>query len=602
MGGGSAGVSTAISEATLTLKDFGMTQYLNQTRIAGLSGETYYTLATINGEKFWFDFQGVGYRISSYANGKIGGVISGNNIGTIHFSDEGSSAGTIIVGAGGSGFTGNANDEIKAGSGNDLIVSTALVGGSIIHGGGGNDLIVGSYGAGDSFYGDGGNDVFICRGISAHYDGGADNDTLSYYNLNSGIVVDGAAHTITQRGTQDTFDSIETIIGTRQNDKLILGGSVNFIAGWGSDTFVGVPSTGLDGGRGIDTLDMRLASGVVLDTRLTPLESIEIIYGSNSADVFTSDGGAIFKNTESGMAGTILGFGGNDVIEMRGSVNIDAGADDDKVIVLSGGYGYLRGGTGIDTLDFTQVQASSLTVVFAGDSSTYRINSGDAHTFTGFEQVRFGSVPLTLLGTGTFTGGTGQNKIYGSDGIEDITVNGTGGWVQARGGDDVIHSYGLESVYGEMGNDRLFASDTVGGKLYGGVFPDQAVTWVNDGDDFLQGGALSDILDGGTGSNEMHGGGGYDHFYSNGYGENVVYGDADGGDMHINLTSTHQNQSGAILASIHDMGGWFDVTSTSDHGQTFRHDSLYDIDKLYLLDATFDLRAGLHYDTGLFMI
>lgn len=221
--------------------------------------------------------------------------------------------------------------------------------------------------------------------------------------------------------------------------------------------------------------------------------------------------------------------------------------------------------------------------------------------FTSFEKFVFGGMTLHLNAAGTFTGGVGRNSIHGSDGVDDITVGGTGGFVYAGGGDDVIHSSGLEYVYGEANNDHLYAGNLVSGHLSGGMKPGGAAPWFNDGNDYLFGGAQVDFLDGGTGTNELHGGGGYDEFFSNGYGENYFYGEADGGYVRYGFAARGGYPEDPDLATIRDMGAYFEVRTTSDRGQSYHVDHLYDIDKVVFNDRTYMLTPGMFTDTGLFM-
>lgn len=596
MGGKSAAIVAAVQAALPTLNSFAslVGDRLGQTSVVGLSGERFYARehdGFTSDSTTMYDFIGVGLQErDQYQN-----IIYSYSPPFISVGSAGATEGTIVLGASGSNYSVTSADNLIGGSGNDILISSSRQVGNILNGGGGNDLLLGSTMAGDVINGGAGNDLFIARGLGTTYSGGGDRDILSYYGLTQGIAVSG--NSISHHGSIDTFDSIESIIGTTKNDIFLLGGDTAFYGAEGVDTFVGTPTASIDGGLGADILDLRDGSGGVIDGTL--LNSIETIYGSGGADILT---GNVFRNAQS--TATFLGYGGNDIIEQSGSINIniDGGAGDDTVIVLGESYGYLRGGTGFDTLDFSQLQANKLVVALSGANGTYTINTGSSHSFSSFEEVNFGSVTLRLQGSGTFTAGTGHNTVFGSNGVDDVTVGGTGGYVRTYGGDDIVHSTGLESVYGELGNDRLFAGDAVGAKLNGGVYPDQAVTWVDDGNDYLQGGAMADTLNGGTGTNELHGGGGYDHFYSGGYGENSVYGDADLGAMHYSFVARGGSPIDPDLVSIEDMGGWFDVVTTSDHGQTYRTDHLYDIDKVYFEGTHFDLEVGFTYYNPDFLI
>ena len=596
MGGGTAAVDAASSIVGTLYKDYNSLGLANISlhRILGVGGDTYYDRAKDSDKTYVFS--GVNFRIHNKYHEDIGGFTASE----IAISAAGSDQNVLIVGAGNAGTMPTSSDILTGGEGSDFLVSVATGGRSVLNGGGGDDIIFGAGVVGDVLSGGGGNDILIGRTKGAFYDGGGDNDVLSYHHLGSSapITLNVNFHAVSSRFGTDNYASIETLIGTPGGDVFNLaGGHPVIYGGAGSDKFYGIPTAFIYGGLGIDILDLWDGSGGVIDGTL--LNSIETIYGSGGNDILT---GNVFRNAQS--TATFLGYGGNDIIEQSGTINIniDGGAGDDTVIVLGESYGYLRGGIGFDTLDFSQLQANKLIVALSGANGTYTINTGSAHSFSSFEEVKFGSVTLRLQGSGTFTAGTGHNTVSGSDGVDDVTVGGTGGYVRTYGGDDIVHSTGLESVYGELGNDRLFAGDAVGGKLNGGVYPDQAVTWVDDGDDYLQGGAMADTLSGGTGTNELHGGGGYDHFYSGGYGENSVYGDADLGAMHYSFVARGGSPVDPDLVSIEDMGGWFDVVTTSDHGQTYRTDHLYDIDKVYFEGTHFDLEVGFTYYNPDFLI
>ncbi len=110
-------------------------------------------------------------------------------------------------------------------------------------------------GGNDRIYGGAGNDLLIGGAGSDLYSGGTGRDTASFQFAKSGVKVD-----LTLTGAQDTgqgvdkFSSIETVLGSDFNDRLIGNGKTNTIIGGKGDDFLAGFSLG--GGRkgDVDTL------------------------------------------------------------------------------------------------------------------------------------------------------------------------------------------------------------------------------------------------------------------------------------------------------------------------------------------------------------
>lgn len=568
-------------------------------RILGVGADTYYDRA--KGSDKTYLFNGLNYEIHDKDHNVIQRLASIS----VPLSADDSSQNILLVGASNPETMPNTSDSITGGSGSDFVFSAAVGGNSVLEGGSGNDVIFGAGKVGDRISGGADNDLLIGRGLGALYDGGlGDKDTLSYHHFAAinWITVNTEFNAVQTPFGTDSYANIDYLIGTSNSDVFNLQGEHPVIyAGQGSDTFTGSFSSKVFAGRGIDTFDFRTGPVISAFTPWALLDSIEVIQGSNGDDSIINAGTAIFRNTEPNAPLWIYGNGGRDTIELNGSINVDGGSGNDTVFFISGGAVTLTGGADEDTLDFTKTLGSRLTVKIEGANGSFQIDDGVTLRFTSFEKFTFGGMTLHLNAAGTFTGGVGRNSIYGGDGKDDITVGGTGGFVYAGGSDDVIHSSGLEYVYGEAGNDRLYAGNSVSGHLSGAMKPGGAAPWYNDGDDYLVGGAQVDFLDGGTGTNELHGGGGYDEFFSNGYGENYFYGEADGGCVRYGFAARGGYPEDPDLATIRDMGAYFEVRTTSDRGQSYHVDHLYDIDKVVFNDRTYMLTPGMSLDTGLFM-
>lgn len=156
------------------------------------------------------------------------------------------------------------------------------------------------------------------------------------------------------------------------------------------------------------------------------------------------------------------------------------------------------------TENITVQKSSDSKVVVNGVKTSYATASirtigvvmGDGGTGTG------GTVDLRLVNWGPkciVVGGSRNDTIYGSPGIDEIRTFAGNDRIYAGNGNDVIQAgIGNDIVYGGAGNDRIYSqggTDT----LYG-----------DGGDDFLYGGNQNDILIGGIGNDTLVGNGGND--------------------------------------------------------------------------------------------
>lgn len=222
------------------------------------------------------NFEGV---LGSRGNDLIYGSDSFNYISGQEGSDT-------IYGRGG-------DDDLRGHNNNDLI-----------YGGDGNDVIRGENDD-DTLYGEVGNDdlrggigddILIGGEGADSLDGGSGFDTADYSTSSTGVTVNLSTNSGVGGDAQgDTFDGIENIAGSLQNDVLTGDDNANTITGnggtdtlnglGGNDVFIidetslNLSGTAIDGGTGDDTVQLLENSGAVDETGLldvlTDIETLD---------------------------------------------------------------------------------------------------------------------------------------------------------------------------------------------------------------------------------------------------------------------------------------------------------------------------------------
>jgi Ca2+-binding RTX toxin-like protein len=364
---------------------------------------------------------------------------------------------------------------------------TGTAGDDVITGTDGDDYIDISQGGNDTVSALGGDDVIYVGAALAkgdHIDGGNGFDTVeiagnySKLTLDSALVTNvedvslgaGFNYTIKIVSSAVAADASLTIDGSAlgAGDLLYVDGShatkgsLTLDGGEGNDTLIGSTGKGLDilnGGDGDDVID---SDGVGISVK--------------NVGAHTIDGGDGNDTIYAGPNDTVQGGDGNDTINFtdlyRGAGNavVDAGAGDDMVLVgtASFGAGGLQGGTGTDTLAFTNVLYLDMSS-FNATSSGFEIldplargeisgaNTANNYDFSGF----------------TLTANTVLHVITG-DGDDVLTGTAGSDWFEAGAGNDILTG--------------------------------------NDGNDILSGGAGKDTLNGGLGADTLIGGPGNDTF------------------------------------------------------------------------------------------
>ncbi len=301
--------------------------------------------------------------------------------------------------------------DIRANAGNDLV--KAGTAGNQILAGAGNDTVLGGNGN-DSIAGQAGNDSLV---------GGGGVDLVSYFDSQTGVVVDLNINLTSNDGLSggiDTLSGIENVTGSDFNDRLTGNSLANqLIGGNGNDTLIGRDGDdNLQGGGGNDSLD-----------------------GGNGADALFGGAG---NDTLNGGAGTDKSDGeaDNDLIY--------ADNDEDDVV------GNLLGGSGSDTLR-PQNTALPLTWVIgaAGFETVIGTNLNDSIDLTGSPE---NVTVLAGAGADTVVGGDGNDSIDGATGDDSLSGGNGNDFLQGGDNNDIlIGGAGADTIRGGGGNDNLFA-------------------------------------------------------------------------------------------------------------------------------------------------
>ena len=380
-------------------------------------------------------------------------------------------------------------------SGNDTMVGGA--GGDTFNGGAGSDTLLGW----------GGNDTFNIRSKSGSFadtiNGGAGTDTL---NISYSGVSDLGDFVISVSGDNTILtDSSGGIITFSSIESLIIG----------SNTYVDIQSNSntknffwsssehkiymYEGGK----IDLTNYSDSLLPSY--SLTSALPIVGSSLADTVLMEN--VDRSNLTGAFTFSMGDG-DDLLPRARLINadsIDMGAGDDNVELQIGSsgtsafdsvsYAKLDGGSGSDTLDFTNsisnaTNGKELTLTFGGA--------------TNFENIVGAGVPETIKGDGNnnILVGDGDKSVIGSSPVGSDTIYGFGGNDLLVAGSGNLNDFAKtsriasEAVFISYRND----SDNTGNdNLYGG-----------SGDDVLVGSRGDNILDGGTDADTIYSGNGSD--------------------------------------------------------------------------------------------
>lgn len=360
-------------------------------------------------------------------------------------------ASTITGGSGNDTFTGSGSaDSVSGGTGNDTLDGGA--GNDNVAGGDGNDSITGGTGN-DVLTGGAGDDVFADAALNTeNVDGGAGNDTFTV-------------------ASYATLTSADTITGGDGTDTLSIGdaASVNLTTDITQlQNVTGVEVIAFSGLNGTDTVTVN--DGVVS----TAGGSLTLKFVTGVAGANIVDASAVLSTASSVSFTDLTGLATTYSIG-NGKDNASMSDGNDTVTVSNNAYlsssDTLGGGTGSDTLSFTNDTAATNTITAAQLTNvtgfeTFSINHA---TDTNLVNYVF-TLTDTIVGAQVAVGST---FTITRDAAEDGTLK--------VDGSAVTNSYNL-SLSGEDGADTLIGgagNDTISGM---------------DGNDSLTGGSGSDVF------------------------------------------------------------------------------------------------------------
>ncbi|MDZ4843388.1 MAG: calcium-binding protein [Hyphomicrobium aestuarii] len=475
-------------------------------------------------------------------------------------------------------FGGDGNDTLNGRAGNDVLV-----------GGNGNDTLNGGIG----------NDVLIGGAGADHFDGGEGNDAVSYADATGGVTIDmdggkffnhsdvinlaqvarpisaSFAGTgglpglpdfdrlplvptipetvISSRssdGRGDTFTNIETIVGSKYDDKISGNGDNNqFIGGDGNDQIHGRGGNDvLIGGNGNDTLD----GGIGNDT----------LVGGAGADHF--EGGEGLDTVSYDAA--------------KGGVTVDMETVNGRTALMRSALHEFNG------VSNALHNANRLVAEIAIHPLVPEAYSADGagDTFAGIEAVSGSKFADKISGNAEaniLIGGDGNDELYGRAG-SDTLIGGQGADTIDGGDGTDTASYGKSAAgvqvslqTGIIGKGGDAEGDTLMGieRLIGSDYDD--VLTGSDSADTLSGGSGNDTVNGGVGNDKIDGGEGAD-LIDGGEGiDEVSYGTSKAGvevSLAAGVTGKGGDAEGDTLTAV-------EIVTGSDHADTLTGDGAINV-------------------------
>jgi Ca2+-binding RTX toxin-like protein len=448
-------------------------------------------------------------------------LIIGNNLGD--FIDGGAGNNLIIGGAG--------DDILIAGDGNNIIFGNA--GNDTIVVGNGNNIVDGGDGF-DNIYGGNGNDI-LSGGAGNDVIYGGDGDDVLFGGDGTDVIQgDGAsAGNETVTGNLFLVTSDDTLIGGEGNDtfrissvsgaaNVIIDGGTSGLDNAGADaryTDIGSDDTGA-----LSAIDTTTGLLVPISTRADAEQSetdvqLNIVTrpGSTALSTFaTTIAGYNAVNTiefkASGDYSASLAFTEIERIELASGVNITLSADQiisdgeslDRGFINPGVHFYGVAGGSAETVNvvidnYLDTDFTPAATVVGGTTATYSaadFQLDDFSTADIFHNVN-AVYDATAGLAGSYTridGANNSETVYGSEGVDNVTLRLGDDVFHGNGGNDLIVGHGgADQLYGDAGND-IFTIGGFGSGIAG------TTSKADDGNpEWIATGAKHDLIVGGTG-------------------------------------------------------------------------------------------------------
>ncbi|MCX6399965.1 MAG: calcium-binding protein [Propionibacteriales bacterium] len=241
----------------------------------------------------------------------------------------------------------------------------------------------------------------------------------------------------------------------------------------------------------------------------------DTVYGSNGLDFVTT-------GSRSDQTAIVYGGAGADVLTGGlGSDEIYGGPGDDYVVAALATVGEPGSATDVfgsarDVIVLPGAGSSPKKLVGGTGSDRIYGSDGPSNIFgdTTVDSCAVQSDPVSKQPGETEVLADANDLILGGNGVDVVNAGGGGDWVYASGaadrvcgnagddhlyggddGDLVFGGTGADQGYGEAGGDQVYGNNGADA-LYGGAGTDRAQG--NNGDDWIDGGAESDVLIGGT--------------------------------------------------------------------------------------------------------
>ncbi|MDF2444858.1 MAG: Hemolysin-type calcium binding domain protein [Moraxellaceae bacterium] len=383
-----------------------------------------------------------------------------------------------------------------SGTGNDLAnVLTGNAGSNLLDGGIGADTLIGGAGN-DTYVVDNAGDV-VTEAASAGED----------------IVLASVTHTLSVNTEHLTLTGTGNINGTGNtlNNQLKGNSGSNVLSGGGgNDTLDGMAGADtLLGGAGDDVYIVDNAGDVVTENASEGtdmvLSTVSFVLGANVENLMLS-GFSDLSGTGNGLANTIYGSSGNDILDGAGGADILWGQDGDDLYYVDNAADVAMESFPQDGVD--TVHASVSYTLTAGSYIEKLILSATAANATGneFDNELIGNDAANIL-----SGGAGADTMKGMGGNDTYIVDNAGDVVfeVAFGGTDTVQSSVSYMLSGNIENMALTGTAAISAT---------GNTAVNT----LTGNSGNNILDGGEGADTLIGGAGNDTYIIDNSGDVVT--------------------------------------------------------------------------------